>query len=54
MSKRAVCNNFKRPMLDILIVYDKNKYEKTGPKIFKAKTRSTPVKTVPELPGINI
>ena len=40
MSKRAVCNYFLRPLLDILIVYNKKIYEKTGDKIFMAKTRS--------------
>ena len=39
MSKRAVCNDFKRPLMDILIVYNK-KRKKTGDKIFMAKTRS--------------
>ena len=40
MSKRAVCNDFKRPLLDILIVYNMKTMKKSGDKFFMAKTRS--------------
>ena len=40
MSKRAVRNAFYRPLMDILIVYNKKGEKKTGDKIFMAKTRS--------------
>ena len=51
MSKRDVCNDFKIPLLDILIVI---KIKNGRYNFYGKKKEVKPVKTVPELPGINI
>ena len=51
MSKRAVCNDFQRPLMDILIVYNKKREKKRAIKFLLQKQEVTPVKTVLESPG---
>ena len=52
MSKRAICNDFKRLLLDILIVYNKKNKEKKRAIFFLwQKQEVTPMKTVLESPG---
>ena len=50
MCKRAVCNYFKRPLLDILIVYNKKNMKKRAIIFLWQKKEVTPVKTVLESP----
>ena len=51
MSKQAVCNYLKRPLLYILIVYNIKDMKKRAIKFLWKKQEVTPVKTVLESPG---